>query len=60
VQPGIPTERGHLDRPLGVGENLRPRARRRNGVEFRILVRIGPVVIAAGVYTVAVIRRVHE
>jgi PAS domain S-box-containing protein len=45
-------------RPMA--ENLKLRGRRKSGVEFRALVRLGPVVIPAGVYTIAVVRRVPE
>jgi PAS domain S-box-containing protein len=52
----------YVDNPRvrGLGENLKLLARRKNGVEFRVLVKLGPVVIPTGVYTIAVIRRVRE
>ena len=41
-------------------ENLNLRGRRKNGAEFSVLIRLGPVVIPDGVFTIAVIRRRHE
>lgn len=35
-------------------------ARRKNGVEFRVSVSLGPVVIPAGPYTIVAIRRVRD
>jgi PAS domain S-box-containing protein len=41
-------------------ENLKLRGRNKNGSEFSVLIRLGPVVIPDGIYTIAVIRRIHE
>jgi PAS domain S-box-containing protein len=41
-------------------ENLKLRGRNKNGNEFSVLIRLGPVVIPGGIYTIAVIRRTHE
>jgi PAS domain S-box-containing protein len=58
----IEQRRSFVDNPRvrGLGENLGLLGRRKNGLEFRVLVKLGPVVIPAGVYTIAVIRRVRE
>jgi PAS domain S-box-containing protein len=44
----------------GLSENLNLLGRRKNGLEFKVLVRLGPVVIPAGAFTIAVVRRVSE
>lgn len=58
----VELRRTFVDNPRvrGLGENRGLVGRRKNGLEFRVLVKLGPVVIPAGVYTIAVIRRVHE
>jgi hypothetical protein len=58
----VELRRSFVDSPRvrGLGENLGLLGRRKNGLEFRVLVKLGPVVIPAGVYTIAVIRRVRE
>jgi PAS domain S-box-containing protein len=43
-----------------MGESLVLNARRKNGGEFRVRVKLGPVVTPAGMYTIAVIRTVRE
>jgi PAS domain S-box-containing protein len=47
-------------RVRAMGEKLNLRGRRKNGVEFTVLIRLGPVVIPDGIFTIAVIRRRHE
>ncbi|HEY0182837.1 MAG TPA: PAS domain S-box protein [Rhodopila sp.] len=47
-------------RVRGLGENLGLIGRRKNGTEFKVLVKLSPVVIPAGVYTIAVVRRMQE
>jgi PAS domain S-box-containing protein len=47
-------------RVRALGENLELIGRRKNGLEFRALIKLGPVVIPAGVYTIAVIRSVPD
>jgi hypothetical protein len=36
------------------------RARRKNGLEFPVQVKLGPVVIPSGIFTIAIIRRGRE
>ena len=43
-----------------MGEDLMLLGRRKNGLEFRVQVKLGPVVIPAGVYTIVVIRRTKD
>jgi PAS domain S-box-containing protein len=54
--------RGYVDNPRvrDMGENLKLMGRRKNGTEFSVLVKLGPVVIPDGVYTIVVIRRTRE
>jgi PAS domain S-box-containing protein len=51
--------RGYVDSPRvrEMGEDLTLLGRRKNGLEFRVQVKLGPVVIPTGVYTIVVIRR---
>jgi PAS domain S-box-containing protein len=49
--------------PAGLRERsqeLKVKARRKNGVEIDVLISLGPVVSPAGVYTIIVIRRVRD
>lgn len=39
-----------------LGERLGLSGRRKNGTEFRVRVKLGPIVIPSGIYTIAVIR----
>lgn len=58
----IKHRQGYVDNPKvrDMGEDLTLMGRRKNGVEFRVLVKLGPVVIPDGVFTIVVIRRVRE
>jgi PAS domain S-box-containing protein len=40
-----------------MAESMSLQGRRKNGSEFDVLVKLGPVVIPAGTYTIAVIRK---
>jgi PAS domain S-box-containing protein len=48
---------GEAPRIRDMGENLHLTARRKTGAEIAVLVRLGPVVIPDGVFTIVVIRR---
>jgi PAS domain S-box-containing protein len=59
----------HVEHRRGYVENPRVRqmggdrtrlGRRKNGLEFRVQVKFGPVVIPAGVYTIVVTRRTKD
>jgi PAS domain S-box-containing protein len=52
----------YADRPRfrGMGEKLNLLGRRKNGTEFQVLIRLGPIVIPSGTYTIAVIRGIPE
>jgi PAS domain S-box-containing protein len=54
--------RGYVDNPRvrEMGEDLTLLGRRKNGLEFRVQVKLGPVVIPTGVYTIVVIRRTKD
>jgi PAS domain S-box-containing protein len=58
----VEQRRRYIDNPKvrGLGEHLGLVGRRKSGAELRVLVKLGPVVIPSGVYTIAVIRRVRE
>jgi PAS domain S-box-containing protein len=58
----IEHRRGYADNPRirNIGEQTTLRGRRKNGVEFGVMVKLGPVVIPAGVHTIVVIRRVGD
>jgi protein-histidine pros-kinase len=43
-----------------MSEDLKLRGLRKNGVEFDVQIKLGPVVIPDGVYTVAIIRKVRD
>jgi PAS domain S-box-containing protein len=51
---------GEHPRDRNLGENLKLVGRRKNGMEFRALVKLGPVVIPAGIHTIVVVRRMLE
>ena len=48
---------GDAPRIRDIGENRHLTARRKNGVEIPVLIRLGPVVIPDGVFTIVVIHR---
>jgi PAS domain S-box-containing protein len=58
----IEHRRGYTENPRvrEMGENLRLLGRRKNGLEFPVQVKFGPVVIPDGVYTIVVIRRTKD
>ena len=43
-----------------MGSNLKLRGRRKNGIEFDVQIKLGPVVIPDGVYTIVVIRKIQD
>jgi PAS domain S-box-containing protein len=53
---------GYIDNPKvrDMGEDLKLMGRRKNGAEFRVLVKLGPVVIPDGVFTIVVLRRMRD
>jgi PAS domain S-box-containing protein len=43
-----------------MSENIKLRGLRKNGIEFNLLAKLGPVVIPEGIYTIVVIRKTGE
>ena len=51
---------GDNPRVRDVGEGVALCARRKGGAKFRVQVKLGPVVIPDGIYTIVVMRRVRD
>jgi PAS domain S-box-containing protein len=43
-----------------MSEGMKLRGRRKNGVEINVMVKLGPVVIPAGTYTIVIIRKLRD
>jgi PAS domain S-box-containing protein len=43
-----------------MSEEMKLRGRRKNGVEFDALIKLGPVAIPAGIYTIVIIRKARD
>src|SRR4051812_36789953 len=43
-----------------MSENLKLRGRRKNGAEFEAFIKLGPVIIPAGIYTIVIIRKLRD
>jgi PAS domain S-box-containing protein len=43
-----------------MSEGMKLRGRRKNGVEIHVMVKLGPVVIPAGIYTIVIIRKIRD